>query len=69
MKNAIDILIDKIKKTNNPTVLGLDPRYDMIPKFIKEKYEENLEGISKAIIEFNKRLIDATFDIIPAVKP
>ena len=35
MKNAIDILIDKIKKTNNPTVLGLDPRYDMIPKIRK----------------------------------
>lgn len=69
MKNAIDILIDKIKKTNNPTVMGLDPRYEMIPKCIKEKYDETLEGISKAIIEFNKRLIDATLDIIPAVKP
>ena len=69
MKNAIDILIDRIKKTNNPTVLGLDPRYEMIPNCIKEKYDETLEGISKAIIEFNKRLIDATFDIIPAVKP
>lgn len=69
MKNAIDILIDKIKETNNPTVMGLDPRYDMIPNCIKEKYDETLEGISKAIIEFNKRLIDATFDIIPAVKP
>ena len=69
MKNAIDLLIDKIKETNNPTVIGLDPRYDMLPKSIKEKYEESLEGISKAIIEFNKRLIDATCDIIPAVKP
>ena len=66
MKNAIDILIDKIKETNNPTVMGLDTRYDMIPNCIKEKYNETLEGISKAIIEFNRRLIDATFDIIPA---
>ena len=69
MKNAIDNLIDKIKEKNNPTVIGLDPRYEMIPKCITQKYEPTLEGASKAIIEFNKRLIDATYDIIPAVKP
>jgi orotidine-5'-phosphate decarboxylase len=69
MKNAIDNLIEKIKETNNPTVIGLDPRYDIIPNCIKSKYEENLEGASKAIIEFNKKLIDKTYDIIPAIKP
>ena len=69
MKNAIDILIEKIKQTNNPTVMGLDPRYEMIPEYIRKKYDETLEGVSKAIIEFNKELIDATYDIIPAVKP
>ena len=69
MKNAIDILIEKIKQTNNPTVMGLDPRYEMIPEYIRKKYDENLEGVSKAIVEFNKKLIDATYDIIPAVKP
>lgn len=41
----------------------------MIPKCITQKYAPTLEGASKAIIEFNKRLIDATYDIIPAVKP
>ena len=69
MINAMDKLIDKIKETNNPTVMGLDPRYEMIPKCIRDKYEENLEGVGKAIVEFNKALIDATYDIIPAVKP
>ncbi len=69
MKNAIDELIDKIKKMDNPTVMGLDPRYDMIPNVITKKYENNLEGACKAIVEFNKALIDATYDIIPAVKP
>ena len=38
MKNAIDLLIDKIKETNNPTVMGLDPRYEMLPECIKSKY-------------------------------
>ena len=69
MKNMMDKLIDKIKETNNPTVIGLDPRYEMIPECIKSKYEENLEGVAKAILEFNKALIDAIYDIIPAIKP
>lgn len=69
MKNAIDILIDKIKETKNPTVMGLDPRYEMLPDCVKNKYERNVEGACKAILEYNKALIDATCDIIPAVKP
>ena len=67
--NAIDKLINKIKETNNPTVMGLDPRYDMLPKCVTDKYPKTLEGVSKAIIEYNKALIDATYDIIPAIKP
>ena len=67
--NAIDKLIEKIKETNNPTVMGLDPRYDMIPEVVRKKYSNNLEGISKTILEYNKELIDNTYDIIPAIKP
>ena len=69
MENAIDRLIDKIKQTKNPTVLGLDPRYEMIPKCVTDKYTKDLNGVSKAIVEYNKELIDATYDIIPAIKP
>ena len=69
MNNMMDKLIQKIKETNNPTIIGLDPRYEQIPKCIKEKYEETKEGVAKAIIEFNKRIIDSIKDIIPAVKP
>ena len=69
MKNAIDNLIDKIKQTNNPTVMGLDPRYEMLPNCVTSKYPKTLDGVADAIIEYNKALIDATFDIIPAVKP
>lgn len=69
MQNAMDKLISKIKETNNPTVMGLDPRYEMIPEFIRNKYEKNLEGACKAIVEFNKGLIDSVEGIVPAVKP
>ena len=69
MENAMDKLISKIKETNNPTVMGLDPRYEMIPESIRVKYEKNIEGACKAILEFNKGLIDSVEGIIPAVKP
>lgn len=69
MQNAIDNLIEKIKETNNPTVMGVDPRYDMIPTCITNKYSKDIHGACEAILEFNKSLIDATYDIIPAVKP
>ena len=67
--NAIDRLINKIKETNNPTVIGLDPRYELLPKCVLEKYPNTMEGVSEAIIEYNKALIDETCDVIPAVKP
>ena len=67
--NAIDNLINKIKETNNPTVMGLDPRYEMLPKCVTEKYSSDLKGVAQAIIEYNKALIDATCDIVPSIKP
>ena len=67
--NAIDNLIEKIKETNSPIVMGLDPRYEMIPDIVRKKYTNDLEGISKAILEYNKELINNTYDIIPAIKP
>lgn len=69
MKNAMDRLISKVKETNNPTVMGLDPRYDMIPESIRAKYSQDIEGACRAILEFNKGLIDSVYDIVPAVKP
>ena len=69
MENAMDRLIEKIKETNNPTVIGLDPRYNMIPESIRSKYNKDIEGACKAILEFNKGLIDSIYDIVPAVKP
>ena len=65
----MDLLIDKIKEKNNPTVMGLDPRYEMLPECIKSKYGKDVKSVCEGILEYNKNLIDATFDIIPAVKP
>ncbi len=67
--NAIDKLISKIKETKNPTVMGLDPRYDMLPDCIKSKYGTDIKSVCEAAWEYNKALIDSTYDIIPAIKP
>lgn len=69
----IEKLIEKIKKTQAPVVVGLDPMIDYIPGFLlKEafaRHGETLEGAAQAVWEFNKGIIDAVWDLIPAVKP
>lgn len=69
----IDTLVKKIKETGNPTVVGLDPRLDFVPELIKkeafETYGKTPKGAAMAFLNFNKAIIDATYDLIPAVKP
>ena len=69
----INKLTAKIQKTNAPIVVCLDPMLNYIPKHIQEKafkeYGETLEGAAEAIWQFNKEIVDKTYDLIPAVKP
>jgi len=69
----INKLVEKIKKTEAPIVVGLDPTLKMIPEHIKktafEQYGETLEGAGEAVWQYNKAIVDAVYDLIPAVKP
>lgn len=69
----INQLVKKIEELKAPIVVGLDPMLDYVPEQIKEKafseYGETLEGAGEAIWQFNKGILDATSDLIPAVKP
>ena len=69
----IDQLVANIKKTQAPIVVGLDPMLNYIPEQVQKKaFEEKgetLEGAAEAIWQFNKAIVDATYDLIPAVKP
>ncbi len=69
----INKLVRNIKKTQAPVVVGLDPMMSYIPEHIVQKafaqYGETLEGAAEAIWQFNKGIVDATYDLIPAVKP
>lgn len=70
---SVDLLVEKIKEKGNPSVAGLDPKIDYVPEYIRQKayaeYGKNLKGACEAIWEYNKGLIDALYDIVPAVKP
>jgi orotidine-5'-phosphate decarboxylase len=70
---ALDRLIERIARLQNPTVAGLDPTLDSIPEQIRAgafaQYGRTLEGAAAALLAFNKGLIDALCDIVPAVKP
>lgn len=69
----INKLVEKIKKTGAPIVVGLDPMMNFVPEHIKaaafEAKGETLEGAAEAIWLYNKEIIDKTYDLIPAVKP
>ena len=69
----ISRLIKKIQETNAPVCVGLDPNLSFVPEHIKkeafEKFGETPEGAGEEILNFNKGIVDATYDLIPAVKP
>ena len=70
---SFDRLISLIKEKQNPTVLGLDPQLKFVPQSIQQQafalHGANPEGVAEAFLTFNKGLIDALCDIVPAVKP
>ena len=73
MRNFADRLVEAIAAKNNPTVMGLDPKLEYIPDSIIEKanglFDVPARSTAEAILMFNKGLIDAVCDIVPAVKP
>lgn len=69
----INVLNEKIRKLDAPVVVGLDPMLKYIPEHLQKKafseFGETLEGAAEAVWEFNKGIVDAVYDLIPAVKP
>lgn len=69
----INKLVNKIQKLEAPIVVGLDPMLNYVPEHVQKKafdeYGETLKGAGEAIFAYNKAIIDATYDLIPAVKP
>lgn len=69
----INQLVKKIEELKAPIVVGLDPMMNYVPEHIQKKafaeYGETLKGAGEAIWQYNKQIIDAIYDLVPAVKP
>lgn len=69
----INKLVSKIKKTEAPIVVGLDPTMKFVPEHIQKKafeeYGETMKGAAEAVWQYNKAIVDNIYDLVPAVKP
>ena len=65
---GFDRLIDKIKETGNPSVVGLDPKLDYVPAYLRKKFQDEdgctLQAAARAIFAFNKAIINEICDIV-----
>ena len=69
----INVLVNRIKKMEAPIVVGLDPMLDYVPEYLQQnairERGETLEAAAEAVWQYNKGIVDAICDIVPAVKP
>ena len=71
MQNIADALCQRIAAKRSPIVVGLDPVYGRIPHCYTNRQgaKPPFELVADAIVGFNRDIIDAVWDIVPAVKP
>lgn len=76
----MDRLIDAINAKQNPSVVGLDPKPELVPApIVRDLFDEVYEAVesqdvlptlmASAYFAYNRAIIDAISDIVPAVKP
>lgn len=73
MPAYIDRLHEAIRRTATPALVGIDPRYRMLPEPLIQAAESRglgpCETQAWAFEEFGKRLVDVVAPLVPAVKP
>ncbi len=74
----ISKLISKIQEKKAPVVVGLDPQMSFLPEILikdaqkrvrEDALDEDLAVAADAIWHFNKEIVDAVAELVPAVKP
>src|ERR1700691_4911134 len=63
MASFADRLIAAVRAKDSRSVVGLDPRIDQMPAFVRSG------DFCAAITEFHELILDAVTDLVPAVKP
>ncbi len=73
MQNFADKLIESIHKKGNPCVVGLDPRLELMPRFIVDAARRQFNDADRiarfCIAEYHRRIIGLIAEMVPAVKP
>lgn len=72
MTTYIQRLHRQVRLKKNSVVVGLDPRFDDLPKSIRQRHsdaENDFEARAEAYEEFCLRIIDVVAPLVPAVKP
>jgi orotidine-5'-phosphate decarboxylase len=67
MRIFSDRLVDSLRKTGSPCVVGLDPRIDRMPAFLKSGRAGNSARF--IIRDFHELVLDAVAGLASAVKP
>ena len=69
----INRLIEGIKKMEAPIVVGLDPTMKLLPPSLYAEsvrdFGETPDAVADAFYKYNKGIVDAVADLVPAVKP
>lgn len=69
MKSYSARLDEQIRQKRTPALVGLDPRWSLIPDTIRNGKSANFAGRAEAYREFCCELIDVVSPLVPAVKP
>lgn len=70
MKRFSDRLVESIRKAGNACVVGLDPRIDLMPAFVKQDRGRPTKPVVRSVIhDFHEMVLDAVAGLVPAVKP
>jgi len=70
MQHFSDRLFEAVRKTGSPCVVGLDPRIELMPDFIRSgRGELSRAAIQSTISDFHELVLDAIAGLVPLVKP
>lgn len=70
MTSFIDRLAAAVRRKKSPLVVGLDPRYDQLPRPLKAPADRaGLTARATAYRDFCRGVIDVVAPLVPAVKP
>ena len=70
MTHFADRLADAVRRCGNPLCVGLDPRWESLPREIRDRHKgESLAQVAAAFEEFGTRVIDIVSGRVPILKP